>query len=184
MTLSVLLKIIAGRERIWSGHLRLWKITLILMMKKNAKTTVLSSLRGMTIINESGLYILTGLTDPNFRVSKSHCFHDKMVYWVHFWTEWIPSCFATQPCFGAADMIPPQVGESNRPGFGLVDFGRTAFGWVTDWSVHNQQAQFCVAWYTELKFEPSGFDGAILRCENCLIFENVPAPAVCLLRFE
>lgn len=48
--------------------------------KKNAKTTVFNFPRGMTIINKSGLYILTGLTNPNFGVSKSHCFHDKMVY--------------------------------------------------------------------------------------------------------
>lgn len=32
-----------------------------------------------TIINESGLYILIGLTGPNFGLSKSHCFYDKMV---------------------------------------------------------------------------------------------------------
>ena len=42
----------------------------------------LSSLgqRGGWLINESGLYILTGLTDPNFGLSKSHCFHGKVVY--------------------------------------------------------------------------------------------------------
>lgn len=34
--------------------------------KQNCQNDSFKTPRGMTIINESGLYILTGLTDPNF----------------------------------------------------------------------------------------------------------------------
>ena len=50
------------------------------IIKRGQIATFEIPVRGMTIINESGLYILTGLTDPNFGLSKSHCFHGKVVY--------------------------------------------------------------------------------------------------------
>ena len=55
--------------------------------KQNCQNDSFKTSRGMTIINESGLFILTGLTDPNFGLSKSHCFHGKVVYWVQFWSK-------------------------------------------------------------------------------------------------